>query len=746
MRAEDEALLRGRRPFSADLPHDGLEVVFVRAQQAHGAIVDIAVGEALASPGVVAVHTADSLDLGSFAHFPQLDEARARHPLAQGRVRHVGEAVAVVVADTLAHAIDAAERVWVDIDELPVLVHPATAIAADPLYESTTSNIVHQVFDSSADHDPGVDGLEASIMVDLDVRNNRVASAPIETDGILASPGADGRLQIWCTSQGVHEIRDELARALGIDPGHIRVRSPAVGGGFGGRATLPVEFIVVARLAQLLNQPVRFIQTRWENLTSMPAGRDTHTSLRLGLDDDGSIVSLDVDLTADAGSTAHMSPMLMVSINRQATGMYRIPTLTWNGTAVLTNTTPVGAYRGAGQPEANHARERALDVAAHRLGIDPIDLRRRNLLTADELPHSAPGGALYDTGDPLRALEVAVEVVDVAHWRARQIEHRSKGAETAIGIGVACYAQTSGRGAPADTARVRVTEQGRAEIACGSASHGQGHLTTLGTLVAQKLGLSLEQIDFVDSDTDAVATALTTGGSRATQILGTVVSNATDDVLAAARDIAASLLEASADDIVVACGTSERPAGLTVAGVPARSVSWSEVAARGSNRCIESIRAESAAGEAHPYGAHASIVEVDLVTGEVSLLEHVAVDDCGVVLQPELVASQQHGGSIGGIGQALWENLGYDRNGTPQNVYFTTYGLPSAAEVPFIKARTITTPTQRNILGTKGIGENGCNGATAAAHNAVCDAVSHLGIEHIDLPLTPQKVWEAINR
>lgn len=743
LRHEDEELLRGRRRFTADIAVDALEVVFVRSQVAHAEIVTLNISGACDRPGVVAVHTAETLGLSPFAHFPGLEGKQDRCPMARGKVRYVGEAVAMVIAETLAEAVDAAEYIEVELEPLTAMVDPRTSIDAEPLYETANTNVVHRASLETANVNP-LDA-DTTTTIALEVRNNRVASAPMETDTIVVTPTSDGRLDIWCTSQGVHEIRNELARALELEPAHLRVRSPAVGGGFGGRANLPIEFIAVAKAALTSGETLRYVQSRWENLTSMPAGRDTHSRVTLTIDESGRFGSLGVDLVADAGAAAHMAGPLMASMLRQATGLYRFANLSWNGTAALTNTTPVGAYRGAGQPESNHARERAIDVAARRIGMDPIEIRRLNLLRRDELPFEAPGGVVYDVGDPLGVLDAALEAADIDGWRNEQEQRRAADADTALGIGVACYAQTSGRGNPADTALVRVTEQGRAEIACGSASHGQGHLTTMGTLVAERFGLTIADIDFIDSDSDAVDQALTTGGSRASQVLSTVLANASDDVLAQAMRIAATMLEASERDIVVEPASATGSAGLAVAGVPARRVAWSEIASATPTNCVEAIRSESTAGEAHPYGTHVSVVEVDLETGYLRLLKHIAADDCGVVLQPELVTGQQHGGSAAGFGQVLWENIGYDSDATPQNAFFATYGLPTAAELPFIETLTPSTRTDRNRLGTKGIGENGCNGAIASAHNAVCDALWHLGIEHIDLPLSPESVWRAIN-
>jgi len=411
---------------------------------------------------------------------------------------------------------------------------------------------------------------------------------------------------------------------------------------------------------------------------------------------------------------------------------------------MLTTTTPVGAYRGAGQPEANHARERIIDVAARRVGLDPIEFRRRNLLRPDELPIEQPGGVVYDDADPIAVLDRAVEAARIDHWRAEQHDRRATGSTHELGICVACYAQTSGRGAEAGSAVIRVDAGGRVTVACGSPSHGQSHATTWRSLVCDRLGVEQSMIDVVDADTAAVADGFTTGGSRATQAIGSVIAAACDDLVDAARDRAADRLEVAPADLVVAEAGFGRGAGLAVAGVPTQRLTWAEAAAESTNHCLEAARSEPTAGEAHPYGTHVSIVEVDTETGHIDLLAHTAVDDCGVVLQPGFVAGQQHGGSVAGIGQALFECVSFDGHGNPETSTLLFYLLPSAAELPAIDVHTMSTPTARNTLGTRGIGENGCNGATASVHNAVLDALTSFDVEHIDLPLTPERVWAAI--
>ena len=738
IRLDDIALTTGAANYVADLPFAGLHAVFVRSSIAHGVIESIDVTGALEVDGVVAVETAATLGLGPFEHVSGLDPRQQSHPLAIDKVRHVGEAVAVVLAESESIALDAAELVIVEIEDREAINAPGAD--APLLYDDAGTNEVHTL-DAESDLDPVSD---ADLVVELTVANPRVASATMENDGIIATPDGAGSLDVWCTSQGVHAIRDGLCRALGQPLETMRVRSPAVGGGFGGRATAPVEFAVVCRLATRFGRPVRWLQTRSENLTGMPQGRGIHCTMRLGVDHDGRLLGLDVDAVADAGSTAHMGGLLMVSARRQAVGLYRLPRLRWQGRAWLTSTTPVGAYRGAGQPEANHARERVLDVAARRLGIDPIELRRRNLLRADELPATQPGGVTYDDADPVGALDRAVELAGVEEWRIAQAERRRQGSSRELGIGVACYAQTSGRGTPQDSAILQIDADGRVRLGCASPSHGQSHATTWRSLIEDRLGIAPEMIEIVDADTEAVADGQSTGGSRATQLLGSIIAGTCDDVIAAARGLAADRLEADPADLVIVPAGYGHGAGLAVSGVPTRRITWAEAAAESTNHCLESARSESVEGEAHPYGTHVSIVEVDTDTGGISLLAHTALDDCGVVLQPTFVAGQQHGGSVAGVAQALFETVSFDGYGNPEAATFLTYLLPAASELPSIDAHTMSTPTGRNRLGTRGIGENGCNGATAAAHNAVMDALSPHGVDHIDLPLTPQRVWEAI--
>ncbi len=739
MRLEDPDLLIGASKFVADLEvPDCLHAHFVRSAEAHANVVAVDVSEAEQMEGVIAVFTGETIGLERQVHVPSLPLTMTRYPLVKDTVRHVGEAVAVVIAETREAAEDAAEFVFAELAPLEPIVVPERSEAAPPMYPDAGTNLVHQIDDGAEDPVVGAD-----VIVEVHVRNSRLTSVPMENDGVVVTP-TDGGLDVWATSQGVHGMRSELAAIVGLSAEQIRVRAPAVGGGFGGRVALPVEFTVVAKAAILLGRSVRWLQGRVENLTGMSQGRDIHSTVRLGLTGAGDIVGMDFAAIGDAGSAAHGGAGLLVSVRRQAAGLYRTPKFRWKGKSVLTNTPPVGAYRGAGQPEANHARERALDIAAIRLGMDPVELRRRNLYTRDDFPLTAAGEVTYDSADPVEALDHAVMLVRRDHWRREQSERRSAEARHEIGIGFACYSQTSGRGNPTDSAVVQIHASGRVSIACGSPSHGQGHLTTWANLVSTRLGVDPLDVDVVDSDTAAIDRGLTTGGSRASQVLASALLNACDDLVEAGRPIAANELEAAEDDIVVVAAESGLAAGLSVKGVPSKRVTWAAIASGTDRGCLEAIRDDATFGEAHPYGTHASIVEVDTDTGHVRLIDHVAVDDCGVVLEPEIVQGQQHGGAIAGVSQALWEFMSFDADGNPETAMLTNYAIPSAVEVGTMTTATMNAVSDRNIIGSRGIGENGCNGATAAAHNAVIDALSNRGVEHIDLPLTPQRVWRSI--
>ncbi len=759
-RREDPGLLRGATPFVRDLPHDDcLHLAFVRSIAAHGHLRSVEVAEALAAPGVVAVLTAADLNLPPFRFFDPIPEALARPLLAEGRVRFVGELVAVVAATTPAQAVDAAELVEVVVDPLPAVVDPRTAADAPPLFDGAGSNVVMQYDRGRID-----DLFELASHVETGrYPNQRLCSAPMEPSGVIARPTADGGLDVWATGQGPHVIRHELSKALGLDEALIRVRSVAVGGGFGGRHSAPVEVLVTAAVARHLGRPVRWDETRTENLASMPHGRAQDHEVSIGFDDDGRIVGLRVHNLADCGAYPHFGPLMPFMSRKLAPGPYRVPRVDYAWTAVATTANPVGPYRGAGQPEVTNGLERTLDNAARALGLDPLELRRRNLLRPDELGVPTVGGLTYDSGDYTAALDRAAELI--AHdgaagyeaLRARQSELRAAGGPVLLGIGFACY--VSYVDTSPEHASVTVDADGSIGVRCGTFSHGQSHATTIGDVVAAELGVAREAVTYVDGDSDATPTGGGTGGSRSAQMGGGAALLAARAVVERAKAIAATLLEANPDDLVLMASepgpdgvgdsaAGGRPAGIGVAGVPASVVGWDRLAAAAEAEgrpLSEAVDHKMEGGGSHPSGTHASVVEVDTETGQVRLVCHVAVDDCGTVLNRPVVEGQQHGGAAAGIGQALFEAFTYDESGNPRTVTFADYLLPSAAELPSFVTATMDIPSPVSPTGAKGIGENGAIVAPTAVQNAVVDALAHLGVSHVDLPLTPERVWRAAN-
>jgi carbon-monoxide dehydrogenase large subunit len=447
-------------------------------------------------------------------------------------------------------------------------------------------------------------------------------------------------------------------------------------------------------------------------------------------------------VVGDAGAYAGFGGALALGPTRNmAQGVYRIPTIAYDAAAALTTTTPMGAFRGAGRPEAAAMLERLMDMAAVELDIDPGELRRRNFLAPEEFPLTTVTGSLYDSGEYAKSLDKALELAGYDELRREQAARRERGDRVVLGIGLAVYVEVTAGGAAQEYGKVTVDDDGGATVAVGTSAHGQGHATSFAMIVTDRLGIPMDQVRFVQSDTASVPHGGGTGGSRSLQLAGSSVLVASDTVLERAREVVASVLEASPDDVVV---TDQGTLGIV--GVPDRALTWREVAAAAHEQGVSlaEARDESQPGATYPFGAHVSVVEVDLDTGRVVPLRHIAVDDCGRVLNPTLVAGQQHGGLAQGISQALWEGFSYDEDGNPTTGSFAAYLLPTAVEVPTFEAASTETPTPYNPLGAKGIGEAATVGSTPAVQNAVVDALSPLGIRHLDMPLTPDRVWRAV--
>jgi carbon-monoxide dehydrogenase large subunit len=692
---------------------------------------------------VIAILTAEDLGVPAFHGLMVLNARCARPPLAVGKVRFAGEPVAVVIAETPAAAADGAELVSLDLEPLPAVADPELALAPDaPLqFEELGSNLA--AGEREADGAEALAG--AAVVVRARFVNQRVAVAPMEGNAITVVPGDDGRghdLTIYVSTQMPHMVAGRTAEVFDLAGERIRVVAPDVGGGFGGKAGLTAEHAAVIAAARRVGRPVSWVETRTENLTTMH-GRGQVQYVEVGFDRECRITGIRCRVVGDSGAYAGFGGALPIGSTRlMAQGVYRVPRVSYDVATALTNTAPMGAFRGAGRPEAAEMLERVLDIAADELGIDPVDLRRRNLLRPDELPLTTLTGAAYDSGDYPRVLDEAVRMAGYDALRAEQAARRDRGDRRLLGIGVSCYVEVTG-GAGDEYGHVEIHADGSATISVGTSGHGQGHPTSFGMIVSDLLGIPGDRIWFVQSDTALVPRGGGTGGSRSLQLGGNAVRTAALSVLDEARTLAGDLLEASPADIVV---TDDGRVG--VVGSPGRAVGWGELAEAASAQG----RQLAAAADFHqtaatfPFGAHVAVVEVDLDTGAVRALRHVAVDDCGRILNPLIVTGQQHGGIAQGMAQALHEEVAYDAEANPLTATFLDYGLPTAAEMPQVEAVNTETPTPLNPLGAKGIGESGTVGSTPAVHNAVVDALSHLGVRHIDMPCTPDRVWRAIGQ
>jgi len=744
LRREDPPLVTGAALYCDDLvPPGALHAVFVRAPLAHGRILAIDPAPAAAMPGVAGVFTAADLDL------PPLPAggapaAMARPVLATGAVRFLGEAVAVVVAATRAQAVDAAEAVEVDYEPLEVVTDPRQALAADAprLFEEGGNLAKERRWPEPS---RALEGAE--VVVRGRFVNQRVAAAPIEPNAAVAvpEPGRDG-LTLYAPSQAPFWTRDTVAEVLGMDQERVRVVVPAVGGAFGARIHTYPEQVAVAALAWRLGRPVRYVESRSETMLAMTHGRAQVQEVELAATRDGRITGLRARLLADGGAyPADATPMLS-STRYMASGVYRIAKVEVAWECVATNTTPVAAYRGAGRPEATAMIERAVDLLAARLGIDPAELRRRNLIPARAFPYTTATRARYDSGDYQGALDRVLAAAGYEELRGEQAARRQRGDVRQLGIGLSVYVEVTGFGS--EFGEVVVEPDGRITARTGVSPHGQGHETAFAQLVAATLGVGADQVGVVHSDTFAVPRGEGTMGSRSLQVGGSAVAGAATQVLEKARALAAHLLEAPAEDVAVFPGE-----GLGVAGAPSTALAWAELAAAAADpdRRPPGMDAGLAAAvdfemehSTFPFGAHLAVCEVDTETGLVRLLRHVAVDDSGRIHNRMLAEGQVHGGIAQGIAQALFEEVGYDENGNCLHGNLASYTMPAAADLPAFETQRTETPTPLNPLGAKGIGESGTIGSTPAVQNAVVDALAHLGVTHLDMPLTPERVWRAL--
>jgi carbon-monoxide dehydrogenase large subunit len=750
LRTEDPGFLTTGAVYTEDVQDERLAgacyVHFVRSTVAHAKINGIDVSAAKDADGVVAVYTGKDLAEAGVGParpmMPAMNQAMAQPLLADGVVRFVGEPVAMVVTEEPYQGEDAIELVDVDYDPLPAVVGVNDALSGTNglLFPEAGTNVVVRFGDEA--------NLSADLFEDCEVvasatiLNQRVAPAPMETRAAAAAWNEDGRLTAWIPNQGAQGTKMAIAGLLGLRPDQVRIITPDVGGAFGAKFGADPEHALTCWVARQLGRPARWTETRNENLLAMTHGRAQQQKITIGGRRDGTVLAYRLEILQDSGAYPKIGAFLPSLTILMAPGPYAIGRAEAIATAVVTNTTPVGAYRGAGRPEATAAIDRAIDLFAAEAGIDPAEVRRKNLLPKFTEPRRTAFGALYDSGDYQAALEKALAAAGYEGLRAEQAKRRAAGDTLQLGIGLSSYVEITGpggeAGGPNENGTVEVHPDGTATILTGTSPHGQGHATVWAMLASEELGIPIEKITVKWGDTDLVPRGGGTGGSRSLQLGGAAVRQASRELLDVARERAAAALEASAGDLVFDAGAS----AFTVKGDPDISVPLARLA---ESERLFAYSVFTAPGPTFPFGTHVAVVEVDTETGKVFLRRMVTVDDAGTVINPLLAEGQRHGGIAQGAAQAFLEEVVYDADGNPLTATFADYPFLSATEVPSFELAQMETPTSYNPLGAKGIGEAGTIGATPAVQNAVIDAVSHLGVRHIDMPTSPQRVWRAIS-
>ncbi|MFB6155734.1 MAG: xanthine dehydrogenase family protein molybdopterin-binding subunit [Haloferacaceae archaeon] len=746
-RREDPDLLCGDARYTDDISvPDAAHLTFVRSRYGHANVEEIDGSAAEELPGVLAVYTWEDVEASGVpgrieVASEYLDADVPGHPiLAEERVRYQGQPVAAVVAESRYRAADAAEAVEVTYDRRDAVVDPVAATEPDApaLFEACPDNVVATgtLGDESATERAFAD---ADRVVELDLRNNRLIPNAMEPRAALARE-EDGRLRVDMTSQNPHAHRSDLAEALGMDESDVHVVSPDVGGGFGHKGHHYPGETTAAWAALRVGRPVKWVATRTENYEAGAHGRDHVTTAALAFDDDGTMRGLRAETHAGTGGYP-LGAALTLWYGRLLAGQYDLPAIFCRTRAVLTNTAPIHAYRGAGRPEAIYVLERLVKRAADDLGVDPAEFRRRNLLAPDDFPVETAVGATYDSGDYEPAMQRALDAVD--YERVRDAEAREDG--RLVGVGLASFVESTG--VSFESGVVRVHPDGGVTVFAGTHSHGQGHGTTYAQIVADELGVDPEAVDVVEGDTDRIPQGTGTFGSRSTIAGGNAVAESAREVREKAIEVASARLEADPDDVELADGA------FRVSGAPARSLSFREVARtanamsrpEGVEPGLESTTFFDQDGTAYAFGTHAAVVAVDPDSGALDVERYVAVDDCGVQINPKLVEGQIHGGVAQGLGQALYEGAEYDDTGTLVTGSLQDYAVPKAEHVPEIETESTETPSPTNPLGVKGVGEAGTIAAPPALVNAVVDALGPLDVDHVDMPLTAETIWRAAN-
>jgi len=756
-RSEDPVLLRGRGRYTDDLvlPRQ-VYAAMVRSSHAHGRIRHIDTGAAKAMPGVIAIYTA--ADLAAYGPLKcglplkGRDGAPLRQvprpALASDKVRWVGDPVACVVAETPALAKDAAEAVVLDIEPLPAVTSAGEAAApgAPQLYDAVPGNLVLDYHYGDAEKTAAAFAAAAHVER-LAIRNTRLVASPMEPRAAIAEhDAASGRFTLHTESQGVFGMRAQLLGVLGESPDKLRVLTGNVGGSFGMKSSAYPEYVCLLHAARALGRPVKWTDERSGSFVSDSHGRDHEVVGELALDANGRILALRISGHGNMGAyLSNVGPLpATVNIVKNVASVYRTPLIEVSSKLVYTNTTPVSAYRGAGRPEGNYYMERLIDNAARAMGIDRIELRRRNLIGAEALPYAAASGMHYDSGDFPAVLKHAVAFADVKGFPRRKRDSRKRGKLRGLGIG--CFLEVTGGGSK-EMGGIRFDADGGVTLTTGTLDQGQGHATPFAQVLAERLGVPFARIRLVQGDSDALLAGGGTGGSRSVTASGQAIVEASDKVIDNGRRIAAHVLEASADDI-------EFHAGRFVIAGTDRAIGIMELAEKlragltlppDLPTSLDVRHVSDGAPSAFPNGCHIAEVEIDPQTGVAAVVKYSAVNDFGTVINPLLVEGQTHGGVVQGIGQALMENVSFDADGQLLTGSYMDYALPRALHAPSFAVTNHPVPAKTNPLGTKGCGEAGCAGGLTSVMNAVVDALSERGITHIDMPASPARVWQALH-
>ena len=739
-RLEDGKLIRGQGTYLDDLrPENPLHMVLLRSPYAHARVGSIDASQALRLPGVVAVYTAQDLPELFAPASASRDTRLVLHPvLARDRVRYAGEPIVAILASSPAAAQDAVQEIFVEYEPLSAYPEPLAALEAAPLHPGLESNLAMRRRTTSGEVAEAF--ARAHKVVAGRFVQQRVAPTSMEPRGILAAwDGIRETLTIWSSTQMPHDLRGAVAEKLGLFENQVRVITPDVGGAFGAKINVYPEEILAAHLAKHLGRSVKWVEGRAESFGATIHGRAQVAELEMAFDRDGKVLGLRGRVVADLGAYALETTLGNVpGTILMLQGPYEIPAVELEMLGVYTNATPTGAYRGAGRPEATYYLERLLDMGAHALGMDPAELRRRNLISGP-FPYKTRTGAQYDSGAYAQALQKLLEVSGYPQLRSQQAQARAEG--RLIGIGLCSYVEITGYGW--DTGGVRVNQDGSVTLFTGTSPHGQGTQNAFVQIVAEQLGIAPERFSVVQGDTLAVPYGMGTAGSRTLSVGGSAVKKAGEKVRDKVIRIAAHLLEAAPEDIELG------EQGWGVRGTD-KAVGLEQVIAAAFNHRklppgmepgLEAHASFSLKDANYPFGAHLAMVEVDRETGLVKILRYIAVDDCGLVVNPLLFEGQQHGGIAQGIGQALYEGIVYDGEGQNRTANLLEYALPKADQIPWMEPHRLQTPSPTNPLGVKGVGEAGAIAATPAVVNAVLDA---LGVAHLDMPLTPEKVWRAL--